>query len=416
LTILNASDRADAIASRLQKLTKTDYRVMNCSNIIGKNDNTYNQVFRLIQSMTFNENDIVIIIWNYNWHPVRTNFNAFEPWVLAEQYKVIDALPLFKEKNRDDYRLMPFLLTEKGAQKVAELLFKTIQENSMPDKAIGKPDKIETPPESTITKIETIAAPLEEKPLAVNLIEEQANKPKINQAEKANLNEKKKEIADYKSLLLKTRDEVIGKTGAVVSRSDPFTLGHRFLIDSALKEVSFLYLFIIEQDNSILPFADRFALVKAETKDLKNVVALPGGKFFMKPHNSVQDIALFAEEIAPVFNITVWFAGKESPDTVTGQYNDAMRRILSEHGVEFREIPRKESNGAAISASTARTLFKQGDFKGIAKIVPKTTLKYLKEKRDTFYPKTVIISPQGGQVLKGAEAIRRLFFQKLTGK
>jgi [citrate (pro-3S)-lyase] ligase len=59
-----------------------------------------------------------------------------------------------------------------------------------------------------------------------------------------------------------------------------------------------------------------------------------------------QDVRLFAEEIAPVLNITVRFAGEEPLDNVTRQYNEAMRRILPEYRIGFEEIERKEADGA----------------------------------------------------------------------
>jgi [citrate (pro-3S)-lyase] ligase len=42
--------------------------------------------------------------------------------------------------------------------------------------------------------------------------------------------------------------------------------------------------------------------------------------------------------------------------------------------------PRLESGGEAISASRVRTLLETEDFNAIAKLVPETTLEYLKKK------------------------------------
>ena len=86
---------------------------------------------------------------------------------------------------------------------------------------------------------------------------------------------------------------------------------------------------------------------------------------------------LFAREIAPCLNISVRFAGEEPYDRVTKQYNDSMRAVLPEYGIEFVEIPRKEHSGTPISASHVRTLLKDRKFDEIKKIVPKTTFDYL---------------------------------------
>jgi [citrate (pro-3S)-lyase] ligase len=93
-----------------------------------------------------------------------------------------------------------------------------------------------------------------------------------------------------------------------------------------------------------------------------------------------QDVELFGQHIAPALGITVRFAGEEPLDNVTQQYNNAMYRILPQHGIEFEVIPRKESDGAPISASRVRKLLEEKNFTEIAKIVPETTLEYLKGK------------------------------------
>jgi len=89
-------------------------------------------------------------------------------------------------------------------------------------------------------------------------------------------------------------------------------------------------------------------------------------------------VTIFAEHIAPVLGINVRFVGEEPLDSVTKQYNDTMRRILPNHNIEFVEIPRKEQSGEVISASRVRKLLDTKSFEAIEKIVPKTTLEYLK--------------------------------------
>jgi [citrate (pro-3S)-lyase] ligase len=213
-------------------------------------------------------------------------------------------------------------------------------------------------------------------------------------------------LAAYKNGLISLREKTRGKTGAVVMNCNPFTLGHRYLAEKAASRVSHLYVFIVEEDKSFFPFEDRIELARAGIKDLKNVTVLPSGRFiissttFKEYFNKAEiqereidpsrDIAIFGGEIAPVLNITVRFAGEEPLDKITGQYNDAMRRVLPEYGIEFAEIPRKETGGEVISASRVRKLLDERDFKAIAKLVPKTTLDYLKKKyRRTVRPSDI---------------------------
>ena len=56
-----------------------------------------------------------------------------------------------------------------------------------------------------------------------------------------------------------------------------------------------------------------------------------------------------------------------------------MRKLLPKNGVEFVEIPRKECGNQAISASLVRRYLKEKNFDEIEKLVPPTTLEYLKK-------------------------------------
>ncbi|MBR6012394.1 MAG: hypothetical protein IK062_01255 [Selenomonadaceae bacterium] len=97
--------------------------------------------------------------------------------------------------------------------------------------------------------------------------------------------------------------------------------------------------------------------------------------------DSSEDVEIFAIEIAPSLGITVRFVGEEPEDTVTRQYNDNMRRILPQYNIDFCEIPRREINGEIISAKKVREALHKKDFDTIKKLVPETTLKFL---RDNF--------------------------------
>ena len=91
-------------------------------------------------------------------------------------------------------------------------------------------------------------------------------------------------------------------------------------------------------------------------------------------------MTVFAREIAPCLHITKRFAGEEPFDTVTRQYNETMRRILPEYGIEFVEVPRRTDvqGGTVISASQVRDLLEKKDFDAIRPLVPESTLRYLK--------------------------------------
>ena len=177
---------------------------------------------------------------------------------------------------------------------------------------------------------------------------------------------------------------------------NPFTSGHLYLIEQAAAQMEKLFVFVVEEDKSEFPFADRIALVKAGTSHLSNVTVLPSGKFIISAltfsdyfnKKEIQehavdtslDVTLFAKEIAPVLGIRTRFAGSEPTDKITRQYNQSMDAILTRYGIKFVEIPRVETDGVPVSASHVRRLLEVKDFEAIAKIVPKTTLDYLMNK------------------------------------
>lgn len=190
--------------------------------------------------------------------------------------------------------------------------------------------------------------------------------------------------------------------GAIVMNCNPFTLGHRYLVEQAAKQCEVLHLFVVEEDRSCFPTADRFRLVQEGTADLANVrVHLSGHymisaatfpKYFIKADEdaaslqSELDARLFAEAIAPVLRITKRFVGEEPLDAATARYNAALRRILPLHGIACVEIPRKSAEGMPISASRVRTLLRSAEtFDRALALVPPVTQAYLKQHRESYY-------------------------------
>ncbi|MDR0991844.1 MAG: adenylyltransferase/cytidyltransferase family protein [Ruminococcus sp.] len=202
------------------------------------------------------------------------------------------------------------------------------------------------------------------------------------------------DMLDNVSELLKI--EATDNIGAIVMNCNPFTNGHRYLIETAAAQVKFLFVFAVQEDKSEFPFEERYELMQAATEDIENVYVLPSGQFIISSFtfkeyfnkktlntmavNPSNDIRLFGGQIAPHLKIKTRFAGEEPLDPVTRQYNRQMEAILPQYGIRFAEIPRKETNGKVISASRVRELLKTRDFEAIAPLVPIQTLEYLKKK------------------------------------
>lgn len=212
------------------------------------------------------------------------------------------------------------------------------------------------------------------------------------------ITEKYVENEELKAYLrqIKELDRGTKLNGAIVMNCNPFTLGHRYLIENASRTVDTLYIFVVEENRSFFSFEDRIELVKKGCADLGNVVVLPSGKFiisastfpgyFNKDYDNTikvdtsEDVSIFGRYIAKELNISKRFVGEEPLDPVTNQYNLSMKKILPLFGIELIEIPRKELGSKVISASRVREYLKNKDFDAIKAIVPASTYEYLKER------------------------------------
>ncbi len=184
-----------------------------------------------------------------------------------------------------------------------------------------------------------------------------------------------------------------GTTAAVVMNCNPFTNGHRYLIETASRRVDHVVVFVVEEDRSVFPFDDRLALVAAGTEDLANVCVVPGGDYiisgatfptyFIKDTGRINaahatlDATLFADSIAPAVGATQRFVGAEPYCEVTAHYNRVLADVLPRFGVEVVEIERKETAGHAISASQVRRLWARDALCELAALVPESTYRFL---------------------------------------
>lgn len=186
---------------------------------------------------------------------------------------------------------------------------------------------------------------------------------------------------------------VDGITAGIVANCNPFTNGHRYLIETAAKACGIVHLFILSEDRSAFSADARRQLVKAGVKDLPNVIVHPTGDYlvsfatfpdyFIKDRirttevSCALDLAIFAQHFAKPMGITRRYVGGEPNCSVTAAYNRQMAQILPEHGIEVIEIPRLESNHESVSASVVRRLMESGDFERIRQLVPDSTFEYI---------------------------------------
>ena len=177
--------------------------------------------------------------------------------------------------------------------------------------------------------------------------------------------------------------------GVVVMNCNPFTLGHRYLIEQAAKQVERLYVMVVREDCSLFAYTERKAMVEQGVADIENVNVIDGSDYaisratfptyFLKRLDDAADtqmlldLDLFRRHIAPALGATVRFVGTEPTDQLTRRYNQLMHEALK----DVRETDRLEKDGNAVSASRVRKAMEEGDMNTIRQLVPPTTLPYI---------------------------------------
>ncbi len=210
-----------------------------------------------------------------------------------------------------------------------------------------------------------------------------------------------------------------GRNGAIVMNANPFTKGHRYLVEQAASQVDNLYVIVVKEDRSRFPYVERKAMIEAGCAGLDNVVVCGGSDYaisaatfptyFLKKLDDATDtqialdLDLFVNHIAQPLGVTVRFAGSEPEDALTRRYNELMAEILpgtsvavvrqahqpdselvkgsalrqARRPIDFVEIPRLEQNGNPISATSLRRALDKGNLKEAMEYIPKSTVPYL---------------------------------------
>lgn len=205
----------------------------------------------------------------------------------------------------------------------------------------------------------------------------------------------KSEELGVKSEELKNDESVVSNArkpiGVIVMNANPFTLGHRFLVEQSSELVERLYVVVVREDCSMFSYNERKAMVSQGVRDIGNVVVVDGSDYavsaatfptyFLKQLSDatdtqiILDLDLYRRRIAPALGATIRFFGSEPTDPLTRRYNELMHQQLGEEHVH--EIQRKQQEGSAISASRVRKAMMEGCIWDAIQLVPPTTIPYI---------------------------------------
>ena len=186
-----------------------------------------------------------------------------------------------------------------------------------------------------------------------------------------------------------------GISGAIVANCNPFTLGHRYLIEEALKQCDKLHLFILSDNRSRFSAKDRYEMVKLGISDLNHVIlhqtsdyiisSATFPTYFFKDQaqgeqaNCELDLELFGLRVAPELGISKRFVGTEPFCNVTAAYNTQMKQLLPKYGIKVIEIERNAKDKMTVSASQVRKLLDEENISEVKKLVPEAVFEYLYE-------------------------------------
>lgn len=210
--------------------------------------------------------------------------------------------------------------------------------------------------------------------------------------------------------------EISSSVGVVVMNANPFTLGHRYLLEQAAAQVDRLVVIPVRTSYAF-PYTERLAMIKAGAPSGVTVVegsdyqisAATFPTYFLKDLSEAAetqmrlDLDLFARHIAPALGATVRFVGSEPQDPLTARYNTLMQELLPLKVVEIPRLkaepgseenyflqgfaknqfssdpvkPINTSHTAVISASAVRTALEEGSYARAAALCPESTRPYL---------------------------------------
>lgn len=178
-------------------------------------------------------------------------------------------------------------------------------------------------------------------------------------------------------------------SGIIIMNCNPFTLGHRYLIEQTAQQVDTLYILVVREDCSMFGYDERKAMIVRGVAHINNVVVCDGSEYsisattfptyFLKSLSDASDtqmtldIDLYRRHIAPALGATVRFVGTEPDDPLTRRYNELMKSMLP----DVREVARLQQSGVAVSASRVRKAIVENHLALAARLVPPTTVPYI---------------------------------------
>lgn len=201
------------------------------------------------------------------------------------------------------------------------------------------------------------------------------------------------DVTDYLQGLPRVPQQGRKKVAGIVMNANPFTKGHRYLVEQAARENAWVYVFVVTADTSLFTTAERVQLVKAGTQDLDNVMVVAGGDYMVSyatfpayflpsqdqtiRYQTTLDARIFRNVIAPALAITTRYVGTEPLSRTTSIYNDVLQAELPPK-VALKVVERQQTQTQQyITATQVRRAIRDNQLAGITNLVPASTLAFI---------------------------------------
>ncbi|MBO4465609.1 MAG: triphosphoribosyl-dephospho-CoA synthase [Bacteroidales bacterium] len=190
--------------------------------------------------------------------------------------------------------------------------------------------------------------------------------------------------------------------GVIIMNANPFTWGHRYLINQALVRFATpwpysksgaerLAIIPVREDVSLFTYEERREMIIRGADGDADVLegsayqisAATFPTYFLKDLSDAAetqmrlDIDLFGRHIAPALGASIRFVGAEPSDPLTARYNQLLRELLPRYNVMVEVIPRKMDHGVPISGARVREALAAGRLSEAAPLVVESSRPFL---------------------------------------
>ncbi|WP_282801538.1 [citrate (pro-3S)-lyase] ligase [Secundilactobacillus kimchicus] len=207
----------------------------------------------------------------------------------------------------------------------------------------------------------------------------------------------KPDIEDYLGEIAESSVSPSEKIAGIVMNANPFTSGHRALVEKAASENDFVYVFVVQTEASLFRFDERLRLVQEGTQDLTNVKVVSGGNYMVSyltfpayflpfsedtiRYQTTLDARIFRNKIAPRLGINKRYVGTEPFSRTTGVYNQILAEELPPN-VELSVVDRVQAEDKPVTATAVRQAIKADKLNVIKALVPTSTYDFINNNKN----------------------------------